>query len=337
MPKPKAWHVTTFAGGSSGGFSGTDGTGAAASFNSPFGIAQSGDTLYVTDGSSHSIRTVHTSTARVGTIVRDTIASSGAHVDGPAAAARFKFPRGAAASAGTLYVADLGNHRVRAIDLASAAKTVSTIAGNGTAGHANGAGTAARFNGPVGLALSEDGNTLYVAEITNHRIRAIDLASATVRDIAGSTQGYADGAGADAQFDDPSYLAVSGTTLYVSDYKNHRIRAVDLANNTVSTIAGSGTAGHANGVGTAAQFNGPSGLAVSEDKKTLYVADDINNRIRAIDLASATVRDIAGDGTRENTNGIGTAASLASPNDIFISGSTLYFTSGDLIRKLELP
>ena len=104
---------------------------------------------------------------------------------------------------------------------------------------------------------------------------------------------------------------------------------------TVSTIAGSGTPGHANGVGAAAQFNGPSGLAVSEDEKTLYVAEKTSHRIRAIDLASATVRDIAGDGTPGSTNGIGTAASLARPNGIFVSGNTLYVTSGDLIRKLE--
>ena len=190
------------------------------------------------------------------------------------------------------------------------------------------------------MALSEDGNTLYVAENTSHRIRAIDLASAnkTVTTLAGGTQGYADDAtGTNAQFDGPSSLAVSGTTLYVADYDNHRIRAIDLAstNKTVSTIAGSGTPGHADGVGAAAQFNGPSGLAVSEDKKTLYVADYINNRIRAIDLASATVRDIAGDGTRESTDGIGTAARIARPNGIFVSGDTLYVTSGDLIRKLE--
>ena len=331
--------MTTFA-GSSTVSGGTDGTGTAAGFDSPFGIAQIGDTLYVTDGVSHAIRTIHTSTARVATIVRGDVASSGAHADGPSASARFKFPRGAAAAAGTLYVADLGNHRIRAIDLASAAKTVSTIAGGSTSGNTDGAGTAARFNGLIGLALSEDGNTLYVAENTSHRIRAIDLASTakTVSTIAGGTQGYVNHAtGTNARFDGPSYLAVSGTTLYVADYDNHRIRAIDLAstNKTVSTIAGSGTPGHADGVGAAAQFNGPSGLAVSEDGKTLYVADSNNHRIRAIDLASGAVRDIAGDGTRGSTNGIGTAASLSHPKGIFVSGGTLYVTSGDVIRKLE--
>ena len=103
----------------------------------------------------------------------------------------------------------------------------------------------------------------------------------------------------------------------------------------MSTLAGSGTPGHADGAGNAAQFNGPSGLAVSEDEKTLYVGDYKNNRIRAIDLASATVRDIAGDGTRGNTDGIGSAAKIGLPSGIVVSGDTLYVTSGAQIRKLE--
>ena len=298
---------------------------------------QSGDTLYVTDQVKHTIRTVHTTTAQVGTIVSNS-GPSGGYADGPSASARFNFPRGAAASGSTLYVADNLNHRIRAIDLTSTNKTVSTIAGSGTAGHADGAGTAARFRNPTGLALS--GTTLYVADSNNHRIRVIDLASMnkTVSTIAGSgTPGHADGTGTAARFDNPTGLALSGTTLYVADSGNHRIRAIDLANTnkTVSTIAGSGTAGHAGGAGTAAQFNFPTGIAVSGD--TLYVADQNNHRIRAIDLASGTVRDIAGDGTAGSTNGIGTAARLDDPTNIAVSGSTLYVSTlnAGLIRKLE--
>ena len=333
-PKPKAWHVTTFAGG---GPSGTDGIGPAAGFAFLFGIEQSGDTLYVTDFTRHSLRTVHTTTARVGTIVTGGTAAAG-HRDGAGTSAQFNFPSGAAAAAaGTLYVADFSNHRIRAIDLASANKTVSTLAGSGTAGYAdNATGTNAQFNGPRDVALS--GTTLYVSDQNNHRIRAIDLASAnkTVSTLVGSgTAGDTDAAGTAAQFNNPRGVALSGTTLYVADYGNHRIRAIDLAstNKTVSTLAGSGTPGHANGVGTAAQFNGPIGIAVSEG--TLYVADSDNHRIRAIDIASGTVRDIAGDGTAGSTNGIGTAARLNDPTDIVVSGNTLYVTSRTLIRKLE--
>ena len=239
---------------------------------------------------------------------------------------------------GTLYVADQHNHRIREVRAGAdaAATRVSTLAGSGTPGHAEGAGNAAQFRNPSGLAIS--GTTLYVADYDNHRIRAIDLASAnkTVSTIAGSAApGYADGAGNAAQFNSPSALVLRGHTLYVADRNNHRIRAVDLAsaNKAVTTIAGSGTPGHADGVGTAARFNGPSGLAVSGG--TLYVTDQNNHRIRAIDIASRTVRDIAGDGTAGNTNGIGTAARFTTPIGIAASGDTLYVTSGKLIRKLE--
>ena len=257
--------------------------------------------------------------------------------------ARFDNPRGTAAGAGnTLYVADFDNHRIRKVtidpaNLTAAATQVSTIAGGSTAGNVNDAtGTNARFNKPMGLAVSEDETTLYVADSGNHRIRAIDLASTAVTTIAGSgTPGHADGTGTAAQFNIPSGLAVSGDTLYVADNVNHRIRAIDLTSKAVTTIAGDGTAGHANGVGTNARFRNPLDIAVSEDKKTLYVADANNHRIRAIDIASGTVRDIAGDGTLGSTNGIGTAARLTRPTGIAVSAGTLYVTSGDLIRKLD--
>ena len=327
-PKPKAWHVNTLAGG------------VAVDIISPYGIAQSGDTLYVIDQARHSLRTVHTTTARVGTIVPGG-GVAGGYVEGTGTSARFSFPRGiAAADAGTLYVADSANHRIREVSVGAtaAATQVSTLAGSGTAGHSDdAAGTTARFDRPADLTLS--GTTLYVADQNNHRIRAIDLATAnkTVSTIAGSgTAGYADGADSTAQFDNPAGLAVSGTTLYVADQNNHRIRAIDLAsaNKTVRTIAGSGTPGHANGAGAAARFNTPTGLAVSGD--TLYVADYNNHRIRAIDITSGTVSDIAGDGTAENTNGIGGAARFNNPTGIAVSADTLYVTTnGGLIRKLE--
>ena len=336
-PKPKAWHVTTFAGGEPGG---VDGIGTAASFSWPVSIAQSGTTLYVIDRTRHTIRTVNTTTAQVGTIVTNgTSGLAGGYANGDGTTARFNSPSSIVAAGGsTLYVADTNNHRIRRVrpGASAAAAQVSDFAGSGTTGHTNGAAAGARFHNPISLAVS--GTTLYVADYSNHRIRAIDLAANTVSTIAGNgTPGHADGAGAAAQFLQPAGLAVSGTTLYVADYNNHRIRAIDLAspNKTVSTIAGSGSKGHANGVGTAAQFNQPIGLAVSGS--TLYVADYNNHRIRAIDITSGTVRDIAGDVTSGSRNGIGTAARFHNPTGIIaVSENTLYVaTQGSRIRKLE--
>ena len=345
LPKPGAWHVTTLAGSSASG--GVDGIGPAAVFSLPFGIAQSGTTLYVTDGSRHSIRTIDINTARVGTIVTGGV--FGGYAVGNGTTARLSSPRGAAATAsGTLYVADLANRLIRRVTIGADADAtqVSDFAGRqGVQGNAdNTTGTNAEFSGPLGLAISDDDNTLYVADYNSHRIRAIDLASTNkaVSTIAGSasgtTGGYADGAGGTARFKRPSGLAVSGTTLYVADSENHRIRAIDLTSpgKTVSTIAGSGTPGHADGAGTVAQFNTPTDITLSGT--TLYVADSNNHRIRAIDIASAdkTVSTIAGDGTGESTNGIGTAARFNTPYGITVSGNTLYVaTEGRRIRKLE--
>ena len=321
--EPKAWHVTTFAR-----------IDVAASFVSLYGIAQSGAALYVTSPFTGSLHSIDTSTAQARTIVAP---NSRGHLDGAGTSAQFSFPYGAAASGRTLYIADKNNHRIREVRAGAnaAAAVVSTLAGSGTVGRADGAGAAAQFGRPVGLTLS--GNTLYVADMGNDNIRAIDLASTarTVTTIAGSTEGYADGAGTAAQFNHPTGTAVSGGTLYVADRNNHRIRAIDLNDNTVTTIAGSGIQGSRDGIGTAAQFDSPGDLAVSGD--TLYVADGNSHRIRAIDLASAarTATTIAGDGTRGSRDGIGTAAQVDSPFGIVASGDTLYVTSGNLIRKLE--
>ena len=321
-PKPKAWHVSTFAGG---GAAGTDGIGAAAGFGTPYGIVQIGDTFYVTDRDRHSIRTIDTNTAEVGTIVPAN--TEGGHKNGAARSARFNQPRGAVEGAdGKLYIADFQNHRIRAVDLASSEKTVTTIAGSGTAGYVNGAGTAAQFNGPAGLALS--GDTLYVADYDNDRIRAVDLVSEnkTVTTIAvnSSTDAHL--------FNGPISLALSDDTLYLADHLNHRIKAIVLTTGIVTTIAG-GPQGYADGAGTDARFNGPAGLALSGD--TLYVADYHNHRIRAMDIATKRVRTIAGTGTKASVNGIGTAAQVDSPFGIVASGDTLYVTSRNLIRKLE--
>ena len=222
-PKPKAWHVTTFAGNRFSGSS--DGIGTAASFSLLSSIAQSGDTLYVTDTPRNSIRTVNTTTAQVATIVKSRL--FGGYVNGAGTSARLNNPRSIVVTGGnTLYVADFSNNRIREVlaGADAAATRVELLAGSGTPGHADGANTAAQFDGPAGLALS--GNTLYVADYDNHRIRAIDLASGTVSDIAGDgTAGSTDGIGTAARFSTPLGISVRGSTLYVAS--ETRIRKLE--------------------------------------------------------------------------------------------------------------
>ena len=98
------------------------------------------------------------------------------------------------------------------------------------------------------------------------------------------TVGSADGTGTAASFNLPTGVAVSsdGMTVYVADYSNHRIRKIDTSDGDTTTLAGSGTYGFADGTGTAASFAGPTGVAVSPNGMTVYVAEVLNNRIRQV-------------------------------------------------------
>ncbi|VDA99754.1 hypothetical protein S1OALGB6SA_827, partial [Olavius algarvensis spirochete endosymbiont] len=117
----------------------------------------------------------------------------------------------------------------------------------------------------------------YVADTNNHRIRKITPAGVATT-LAGSTRGFADGAGTKAWFDEPIGVAVdSSGNVYVADSYNHRIRKITPADRVVSTIAGSGTADSADGTGTAAKFHSPIGVAV-DSSGNVYVADSNNHR-----------------------------------------------------------
>jgi DNA-binding beta-propeller fold protein YncE len=153
-----------------------DGTGSAAKFHRPYGVAAlpSGE-LVVADENNHSIRLVSTSN-EVSTLAGDGVPGS---VDGAVDAARFAFPKDVAVdAAGNVYVSDAGNHRIRRITKAG---QVETIAGDGVAGFADGAGEAARFFGQEGIAVVPDGSAIYVADGNGgepgayHRVRRIDL------------------------------------------------------------------------------------------------------------------------------------------------------------------
>ena len=138
---------------------------------------------------------------------------------------------------------------------ASAQSTVSTLAGNGTAGYADGTGAAARFRNFQGVAVGNDG-TIYLSDTSNHRIRKV-TPSGVVTTLAGGGRGFSDGTGTNAQFNYPAGLAVAADgTVYVADQDNSRIRKITPAG-VVTTVAGSGVAGFAEGNGTAAQFNFP--------------------------------------------------------------------------------
>jgi len=322
--------VTTLAG--SGAASHLDATGVLASFNDPVGVAiDSVGNIYVADQANNRIRKI--SVTGVVTTLAGSPTSVAGHLNGLGPVALFNSPFGIAVDrVGNIYVAETGNHVIRKI---TPAGVVSTLAGTPTvAGFVDDVGAAAQFSGPRGVAVDDDGN-VYVADSANQRIRVV-TPGGSVSTLAGqTTPGFTNGTGVAAQFDSPSGVAVaSDGTVYVADRNNDAIRKIS-AGGQVTTLAGSGVAGFADGAGGAAQFNGPSGLAVDADGG-LYVADNQNNRVRKV-TAAGVVSTIAGQASAGFADGVGAAAQFSAVLAITIDYSgTLYVGDGnDRIRRIK--
>ncbi|GHV80811.1 hypothetical protein AGMMS49944_26020 [Spirochaetia bacterium] len=300
--------------------------------------AGSGQKITVPAAALATQATAVTVVASGGSRVVSTLAGGSAYgnADGTGTAARFDYPSGITTDgSGNLYVADYRNHSIRKIVIASG--VVTTIAGSGTAGSADGMGTAAQFNYPYDITTDGSGN-LYVADNGNHRIRKIVIASGAVTTLAGSTQGYADGTGTAAQFNAPDGITTDGSRyLYVADSGNHRIRKIVIASGAVTTLAGSGTQGYADGTGTAARFWSPTGIT-TDGSENLYVADYGNHRIRKIVIASGAVTTLAGS-IYGYADGMGTAAWFRNPDGITTDGGGNLYVADSVnnrIRKIVI-
>ena len=309
--------VSTLAGTGTKGSA--NGTGSAATFNEPTGIAtdKSGN-VYVADQGNNMIRMINTS----GTV--STLAGTGVSgsANGPGNAATFKKPCGVAAdNAGNVYVADYDNNMIRKIDPSG---VVSTVAGSGSVGSGNGPGLTASFTSPFGVTADASGN-VYVADQGNNLIRMIN-SSGVVSTLAGSgVPGSQNGAGSSASFDLPSAVTVDkGGNVYVADFDNNLIREVNPSG-IVSTLAGSGQAGSSNPNMTAS-FSGPSSTAV-DAAGNVYVADQGNNVIRMIN-SSGVVSTLAGNGNSASIDGPAAAASFALPYGIAIDQKGNIYVSG---------
>ena len=190
---------------------------------------------------------------------------------------------------------------------------VTTLAGSGSPGFADGAGKEASFKYPAGIALDGSGN-IYLADAYNNRIRKITPAG-VVTTLAGSgKEGFADGMGKDAVFNGPAGIAIDRDgNIYTAEWKGHRVRKITPAG-VVTTLAGSGKAGFADGTGAGASFNTPEGVAL-DSKGNVYVADSANNKIRKIS-PSGVVTTLAGSGKKDFVNGVGAEAGFMDPKGI---------------------
>jgi len=272
--------ITTIAGTGDPGCSGDGGPALKACLNEPKSITVAGRGLYIADSENHRIRKVDLTTGLITTVVGKGGSATPTHPvkvkdekvvqladqsgtvrflvgsaekgrfkgDGePAVGATLNFPSAVVADRrGNLYIADTFNHRVRRVDAATG--TIWTLAGTGTARSSGDGGpaTKAMLNEPVALALDEQRDLLYIADLANYRVRVVDLETGRITTYAGNGEREYDGDGhqaAHAALSGPSGVALDAEgNLYIADTFSGRIRRVDLATRTISTVSLSGDA-----------------------------------------------------------------------------------------------
>jgi sugar lactone lactonase YvrE len=283
----KTGQLSTVAGSGAIGYAGDGGKATEAKLNEPYEVRfdAAGNLLFV-EMKNHLVRRVDAKTGIISTVAGTGKAGFGGD-GGPATAAQLNIPHSIALDrAGNLYIADIGNHRIRKVDAQTG--VISTIAGNGqkqppTPGPAAGK----PMIGPRALFI--EGDTLWIALREGHSVWKMDLARGTLAHVAGTGQRGFTGDGGPAKmatFDGPKGVALSpDKCLYVVDTENHAIRKIDLTAGTISTIAGKGpkSAGGSGDGGDAkeATLDRPHGIGIGPDG-AIYIGDTLNHRVRRI-------------------------------------------------------
>ena len=252
------------------------------SFN-PYGIAvDAGGTVYMTDPAAGRVQKI-TSDGAVSTVAGWISSPAGIAVD----------------TSGNAFVAEAGNNAIRKV---TAAGEVGAFAGRST-GATDGTGMAAMFNRPAAVAVAAGGE-IFVADTGNQAIRKISRTGVVTTFAGSGSAGFANGNGNSASFNAPTGVALDGSgNLYVADSNNNVIRQI-TPTGSVSTFAGSGAAGFANGFGTSASFSSPSHVAVDRDGN-VYVSDVGNVSVRKV-TAGGLVTTVVGTGrvTSDSSEGL---------------------------------
>lgn len=326
--------ISTYAGTGIAGFSGDGGPSHLAMVNAPLGMTldSAGDLVFA-DGGNNRIRKIDGS----GNI--STIAGNGtpgySGDGGPATSASLNLPFGVTYdSVGNLYISDFNNNVIRKVDTAG---TITTFAGNGTAGYCGDGGPAinACLNTPKGLVFDSSGN-LYIAEALNHRVRQVNSAG-TITTIAGDGHGGFSGDGGpatSANIGNPKGLAFNGGILYISNAGDARVRDVTLSTGIINTYIGStsGYDGDHHSPSTT-QFGGSAGM-VSLSRSAMLVVDQLNARVRR--LSSGVVTTIAGGFIGDGN--LATSAAMVFPQAIaFDKAGNVYIAEffGNRVRKVD--
>jgi sugar lactone lactonase YvrE len=248
-------------------------------------------------------------------------------------------------ASGRLFLADSGHNRIIIAEIETG--TILDIAGSGQGGFADGTFEEARFKNPQGMALSEDGKILYVADTENHSIRALDLSARRVSTAAGTgrqAEAYPPepGTGTGAALSSPWDLLREGRNLYIAMAGSHQLWFLDLPTGKAAPLAGSGAEGVLDAPGADAELAQPSGLALSPERR-LYFADSEASTIRWVDLGvpNKPVGTLAGSGKDlfdfGADDGKGNAAKFQHPLGVAWLDGMLYVvdTYNHRIRRID--
>ena len=253
----------------------------------PGKVAVDGDRIAVADSGHHRVL-VGRLDQEGGRMRVERIVGSGAEGFADGTHAAFRYPQGLAFGGDVLYVADAGNHAVRAIALASG--SVRTVAGTGSQLRSARDLAAGALSSPWDLAL--DGDTLHVAMAGNHQLWSIDLRAGIAAHRTGSgAEELHDGSHAAAALAQTMGLALTGDRLLAADAESSAVREVDLDRaGGVRTIVGTGLFdfGDVDGAGDAARLQHPQGIAVAPDGRVI-VCDSYNDSLRWLDRADRRV------------------------------------------------
>ncbi|MCB0175461.1 MAG: hypothetical protein KDJ52_23600 [Anaerolineae bacterium] len=352
--------IDTIVGNGTAGFLGDNGLAKEAKLDTPTGVALDGaGNLYIADRFNNRIRQVITATGIISTVVGSGLTGPGnggfGGDNGVATEAQLNLPSSIVVDlSGNLYIADTLNNRVRQVTTGT--QVITTVAGDGSEAFAgdNGLAINAQLQGPTGIATDGQGD-LYIADANNNRIRKVVMATGVITTVAGSgPTGHANGdfsgdggLATEAALNYPSNVTVDKAgNLYIADSYNHRIRQVLDATGVITTVAGSGLSGPGNGgysgdggAATEARLNFPTGVAVDK-LGNLYIADNGNQRIRKVMVATGVITTVAGTGVAGygGDGEVAIEAQLSLPTAITLdSWGNLYIADQDnhRIRRIE--
>jgi DNA-binding beta-propeller fold protein YncE len=280
--------ITTVVGTGKAGYAGDGGAATAANLNEPYEVRFDGDgSMYFVEMKNHVVRKVDRRTGAVSTMAGS--GEPGSSGDGgPAAAAQLNQPHAIQLDpAGrSLYVCDIGNHRLRRIDLTTG--VITTFAGDGTKRPTpDGArvGPLLPLNGPRAIDFDADGN-LWLALREGNAVYRIDMKAQTIHHVAGTgKQGFTGNGGPakDATLSGPKGIAVGPDgDVYLADTESHSVRRIDLKRGTLELVAGTGGKGDGpDGEPLKCRFARPHGIFVDRDG-AVFVGDSENHRVRVI-------------------------------------------------------